>query len=127
MSPDRVAAWLTPCCGDCKRNKSIKKRGTGVLRFSVRSLEPPGRLRLPQDIVDAHVVKIRQLDEDVGGELLLTGLHIAVFPLRYAYCVGHLLLRQIVILPQIADPIFHTANHPLKKFALIVVQINIIY
>lgn len=30
MSPDRVAAWLTPCCGACKRNKSIKKRGTGV-------------------------------------------------------------------------------------------------
>ena len=118
MSPDRVAAWLTPCCGACKRNKSIKKRGTGVLRFFVRSLEPFERLRLPQDIVDAHVVKIRQLDEDVGGELLLTGLHIAVFPLRYAYCVGHLLLRQIVILPQIVDPIFHTANHPLKSLPL---------
>ena len=71
MSPDRVAAWLTPCCGACKRNKSIKKRGTGVLRFFVRSLEPFERLRLPQDIVDAHVVKNRRLDEDVGGELLL--------------------------------------------------------
>lgn len=51
MSPDRVAAWLTPCCGACKRNKSIKKRGTGVLRFFVCSLEPLGRLRLLQDIV----------------------------------------------------------------------------
>lgn len=67
---------------------------------------------LAEKVINAHLIMVGQLHEQFIGELLGAGFQIAVFSLGDADAVSDLLLGQVVILPQIPDPVPHGA-HPL--------------
>ena len=61
---------------------------------------------LPQQIVYAHLVVIRQLHQQFVRQWLCTRFDIAVFPLGNADRIRDLLLGQVGIISQILDPVF---------------------
>ena len=69
-----------------------------------------GVVGLHQKIVDADFVEIGQPDQQLVGEGLGLGLHVAVFPLGDANGRRYLLLGQIMILPQVPDPVSHQSH-----------------
>ena len=58
---------------------------------------------LAEQVVDADLVEICQLNQQFSRKRLNACFHIAVLPLCNADLLGKLLLRQVVILPQIPD------------------------
>lgn len=70
---------------------------------------------LVEQIVDADLVELRQPNQNLVGQRLRAGLNIAVLPLRNPNGIGDVLLRVIMVLPQIFDPVAHAISLPCKN------------
>ena len=60
-----------------------------------------------QNKIHRYVVVIRQLDQDFRWNIQFAALIIAVYPLRTGKNLAQLALRQVMILPQIPNPLIH--------------------
>ena len=68
------------------------------------------RVGAAQQVVYADTVKVGQRTQQVIGQRLCPGLHIAIFALCDADGVRHLLLCHVVVIPQILDAVLHANN-----------------
>lgn len=84
----------------------------------VRLYIPSGIIRLPQQVVDAHMVVVRQPYQDFVGQWLNAGFDVAVLALSDTDGLRESLLGQVGILAQIPDSVLQcritTDNSMLK-------------
>ena len=64
-------------------------------------------IRPAKDIIDGYVVVIRKTNQNPCGNIDIAALVIAVNTLRTAKDFAHFLLREVMVLSQIAKPSIH--------------------
>ena len=71
---------------------------------------------LTEDVIDADVIEVGESHQNFICQGLSSGFQVTVFPLGEANLVCQLLLRQVRILAQIADSVFHEGLTPFDEF-----------
>ena len=83
-------------------------------------------IRSVQNIVHRHVVKIRQFNENLRGNIQFPALVIAIYALTARQDLAHFLLRQISVFPQVSDPFiqhnFHHQNSLCNNYKLMKIR-----
>lgn len=79
--------------------------------WAVLSFQPFRIVTDTKDVICGYLIKVRKLDQDIGRNIPLPELVIAVYLLRAIQYLSHFLLRQISVFSEILDPFVY--HHPL--------------
>lgn len=83
-----------------------RRKKAGFLRLLVRGVGP-ALIGAAQQIVRAGLVKVRQLDEHIRGDVPLAHFIVRIADLGTLQIRRQILLIQVPVLPQIADTSIH--------------------
>ena len=71
-------------------------------------------VRLTEQIIDAHIIQSRELDQYRCGNVVFARLVFGIPRLRHPDFLGQLLLTQIVIFSEVSQPAIHV-NSPQQE------------
>ena len=99
--PFEISCKINSSRTEFQENLTAGKDAVSFSKISFRVI------RLEKQVVNADLIKVRQLYQQLIRQLLGSSFDIAVFPLGNADGIRNPLLSQVVILPQIPDSVLH--------------------